>query len=232
MSVTFAPGTWLEELTGNATSSYTDPNGEVAAVPPGAERAAAFPAAVSSTLNFLGNAVYNKGSTTSTYSTNDGFLIYGLPTPTGTLSTTNVSSVMASQTGTGVTPGGWEPNANYSNGTARNAAVNVVTAASFTLNLNTDEANLQVTPTTIYHDQNADGDNAQFIIDGGRSPCGRSAPPPPPPAQTAKTTDPSNVSYGYQNFAASSPGYYNANGKRLLFPNHRHRRSFHRLSLH
>ncbi len=54
-------------------------------------------------------------------------MIYGLPTPTGTINMTNVSSVMGSQTGKPTAPGGLEPNANYSNGVDRNVAVNVVT---------------------------------------------------------------------------------------------------------
>jgi hypothetical protein len=211
MSVTFAPGTWLEELTGNATSTYADPNAEIS------QFVQVQPGGVISggglfTAKFLGNVVYNKGSTTSSYSTNDGFLIYGLPTPTGTLSTAGVSSVMASQTGTGTTPGGWEPNANYSNGTARNTAVNVVTGSSFTLNLDTVEANLQVTPTTIYHDQDADGDNAQFTIDGGAITVAPHGQTSTTPGSNGEITDPTSVSYGYQNFSTSSPGFYNASG--------------------
>ncbi len=211
MSVSFAPGTWLEELTGNATSSYADPNGEIPEFVQ-VQTGGVIPGGGLFTAKFLGNAVYNKGSTTSHYSTNDGFLIYGLPTPTGTLSTTGVSSVMASQTGTGTTPGGWEPNANYSNGTARNTAVNVVTGSMFTLNLNTVEANLQVTPTQIYHDQDADGDNAQFTIDGGAITVASNGQTSTTPGSNGETIDPTSVSYGYQNFASSSPGYYNANG--------------------
>ena len=159
-----------------------------------------------------------KGSTTSSYSTNDGFLIYGLPTPTGSIATSNVASVMASQTGTGTTPGGWEPNANYSNGTERNTAVNVVTASSFVLSLNTVEANLQVSPTQVYHDQDADGDNAQFTIDGGTITVAANGTTSTTPTASQSAgvgqvdTITGDVSYGYQNFANSSPGYYNANG--------------------
>jgi len=214
MSVTFAPGTWLEELTGNATSSYTDPNAEIPQFVQ-VQSGGVIPGGGLFTARFLGNVVYNKGSTTSSYSTDDGFLIYGLPTPTGTLSTTGVSSVMASQTGTGSTPGGWEPNANYSNGTARNTAVNVVTGSSFTLNLNTIEANLQVTPTQVYHDLDADGDNAQFTIDGGSitvAPNGATTATPAV-SQVAAVgevdTIPTDTSYGFQDFTNSAPGYNN-----------------------
>jgi hypothetical protein len=211
MSVTFAPGTWLEELTGNATSSYADPNGEVpqfVQVQSGGQ----IPGGGQVTVKFLGNLVYSKGSTTNSYATNDGFLIYGLPTPTGTMSMTNVASVMGSQTGKSTTPGGWEPNANWSNGVDRNVAVNVVTAASFTISLNTVEANLQVSPTQVYHDQNADGDNAQFSIDGGAVTVAANGVTSTTPGSNGEVTTPGNVSYGYQNFANSSPGYNNANG--------------------
>jgi alpha-amylase len=211
MSVTFAPGTWLEELTGNAASSYSDPNGEISQFLQ-VQTGGVISGGGLLTVRFLGNAVYAKGSTTSTYSTNDGYLIYGLPTPTGTLSVTGVSSVMASQTGTGVAPNGFEPNANYSNGTARNVAVDVVTGSSFTLQLNTTEANLQVTPTTIYHDQDADGDNAQLTIDGGSITVASNGLTSTVAGSNGETTSPTSVSYGYQNFASSSPGYYNANG--------------------
>jgi alpha-amylase len=210
-SVSFAPDTWLEELTGNATSSYADPNGEVAQyiqVAPGGDISGGGQV----TVNFLGNVVYSKGSTTNTYSTDDGFLIYGLPTPTGNLTMTNISSVMASQTGTGITPGGWEPNANYSNGTERNNAVNVVTGSSFTIELNTLEANLQVSPTEVYHDKDADGDNAEFTIDGGSITVAPNGTTSTTPGTNGEDTNPSDVTYGYQDFANSSPGYYNTDG--------------------
>ena len=212
MSVTFAPGTWLEELTGNATSSYADPNGEISEFLQ-VQTGGVISGGGLLTAKFLGNTVYKQGSTTSHYSTNDGFLIYGLPTPTGTLSLNGASSVMASQTGTGTTPGGWEPNANYSNGTERNTAVQVVTGSSFTLSLNTNEANLQVTPTEVYHDQDADGDNAQFTIDGGAITVAANGQTSTTPGSNGEVTTPGNVSYGYQDFATSSPGYYNSNGQ-------------------
>ncbi|HEX4052995.1 MAG TPA: dockerin type I domain-containing protein [Tepidisphaeraceae bacterium] len=211
MSVSFAPGTWLEELTGNATSSYSDPNGEISQFLQ-VQSGGVISGGGLLTARFLGNAVYAKGSNTTVTSTNDGYLIYGLPTPTGNLSMTNVASVMASQTGQSTTPGGWEPNANYSNGVDRNSTVNVVTASSFQLNLSTNAAYLQVTPTTQYYDQAADGDNAQFTIDGGSITVAPTGLTSTTPGSNGEDTNPNDVSYGYQNFASSSPGYYNANG--------------------
>jgi hypothetical protein len=208
--VTFAPGTWLEEMTGNATSSYADPNGDIPQFIQ-VQSGGVIPGGGYVNARFLNNGTYVKGGG-STYATNDGFLIYALPTPTGTLSMTNTASVMASQTGTATTPGGWEPNANYSNGVSRNVAVNVVTASSFTLTLNTNEALLQVTSTSTYHDQDADGDNAQFTIDGGSITVAANGQTSTVPGSNGETTTPGSVSYGYQNFANSSPGYYNASG--------------------
>jgi len=211
MSVTFAPGTWLEELTGNATSSYSDPNGEISQFLQ-VQSGGVISGGGLLSVRFLGNAVYAKGSTTSVTSTNDGYLIYGLPTPTGTLGMTNVASVMGSQTGKSTTPGGWEPNANYSNGIDRNSTVNVVTGSSFQLNLSTNAAYLQVTPTEQYYDQDADGDNAQFTIDGGAVTVAANGQTSTTPGSNGEVITPGNVSYGYQNFASSSPGYTSSNG--------------------
>jgi alpha-amylase len=211
MSVTFAPGTWLQELTGNATSTYSDPNGEISQfvqVQPGG----VISGGGQLTVRFLGNQVYSKGSTTSTYSTNDGYLIYGLPTPTGTVNLTNVASVMGSQAGKSTAPGGFEPNANYSNGVDRNATVNVVTAPSFQLQLSTNAAYLQVTPTTQYYDQNANGDSAYFTIDGGGVTVAADGTTSTTPGSNGELTAPSTPTYGYQPFATSNPGYYSANG--------------------
>ena len=190
--VTFAPGTWLEEETGNATSSYADPNGDIPQFLQ-VQTGGSISGGGYVNARFLNNATYALGGG-STYSTNDGFLIYALPTPTGTLTLAGNSSVMASQTGTGTTPGGWEPNANYSNGTERNAAVQVVTGPTFTLTLNTVEANLQVTSTQVYHDQDADGDNAQFTIDGGAITVAPSGVTSTTPGTNGETTTPGNVS--------------------------------------
>ncbi|HEY1921284.1 MAG TPA: hypothetical protein VGG44_00850, partial [Tepidisphaeraceae bacterium] len=211
MSVTFTPGTWLEELTGNAASSYADPNGEISQFLQ-VQSGGVIPGGGLLSVRFLGNAVYAKGSTTTVTSTNDGYLIYGLPTPTGTLNMTNVASVMGSQTGKSTTPGGWEPNANYSNGVDRNAAVSVVTAPSFTLSLATNAAYLQVSPTQVYYDQAADGNNAQFTIDGGSITVATNGQTSTTPGSNGENTTPNDVSYGYQNFASSSPGFTSANG--------------------
>jgi len=208
--VTFAPGTWLEELTGNATSSYADPNGDI---PEFIQVQSGGSIAGGGFVNarFLNNGTYTLGGG-STYATNDGFLIYGLPTPTGSAKVSNVSSVMASQTGNSTAPGGFEPNANYSNGVDRNTTVDVVTASSFQISLNTNEALLQVTSTTTYHDQDADGDNALFTIDGGTTTVAANGQTSTTPGTNGEFTAPGTVSYGYQAFANSSPGYSNASG--------------------
>jgi alpha-amylase len=215
-AVTFAPGTWLEEMTRNATSSYADPNGiapQFIQVQTGGALQNSGGGQVTAT--FLNNATYAQGSMTSSYQTNDGFLIYALPTPTGTASVSNVSSVMSPQTTTHTAPGSFESSTNYSNGINRNSAVDVIdadTTPSFTLSLNTVEANLQVTPTEMYHDQDADGDNALFTIDGGAITVAAGGVTSTTPGSNGENTTPGKVAYGYQGFANSSPGYYNANG--------------------
>jgi alpha-amylase len=211
-NVGFPAGTWLEEMTGNATSSYSDPNGNI---PEFIQVQNNNTSGGYVNATFLNNATYQKGSTTSSYSTNDGFLIYALPTPTGTAAVSNVASIMAPQTKTYTAPGSFESNSNYSNGINRNASVDVIdadTTPSFTLSLNTVEANLPVTSTQVYHDQDADGDNAQFTIDGGTITVAANGVTSTTPGANGEITTPGNTSYGYQDFASSSPGYFNANG--------------------
>jgi hypothetical protein len=206
-NVHFAPGTWLEEMTGNAQNSYSDPNGDIPKFVQVQDNGSGQGVV---NVRFLRNKTYALGGG-STYATNDGFLIYALPTPTGSLTTGGTSGVIASQTNNTVTvPGNFEPAANYANGTQRNAAINVVTGSSFTLTLNTNEANLQVSPTQVYHDVNADGDNAQFTIDGGAITVAADGTTSTTPGSNGENTTPGNVSYGFQNFAVSNPGYNNA----------------------
>jgi hypothetical protein len=205
-NVHFAPGTWLEEMTGNAQNSYSDPNGDIPKFVQVQDNGSGQGYV---NVRFLRNKTYALGGG-STYATNDGFLIYALPTPTGSLTTGGTSGVIASQTNNAVNvPGNFEPAANYANGTQRNASVNVVTGSSFTLTLNTSEALLNV-PGGPYHDVNADGDSAQFTIDGGGITVAADGTTSTTPGTNGETTTPGNVSYGFQGFASSNPGYNNA----------------------
>ena len=191
----FPAGTYLLEQTGNAGGSYSDPNGDIPKL---------LIVGANGVVNarFLNNATYTKGGG-STYSTGDGDLVYGLPTPQSQngIVVTNVSSVMAGNT---FSTSASNTNQNYQNGTERFANVDVVTAPTFQIQLSTQPAYLL--GNTAYHDFDADGDNALFKVDDGSVILNGDA--------ALDNTTPGTTSYGYQAFrTASTPGYGNiANG--------------------
>jgi glycosidase len=191
IDVTFAPGTRLVELTGNAHGSFADPNGDI----PGllvVNSDSSSPTGASVNVRFLRNSTYAKGGG-STYYTGDGFLVYGLPTPTGSLSLTNVAQVMHNNT-----PSTSDSNIQYENGTVRLSDIDVIKSNTFTLSLHTNITNL----VDGYHDHDADGDQAQVKIDGGVDVTG-----------SGLDTTPSDVTYGYQQFKTTfQPGYSANNG--------------------
>jgi hypothetical protein len=79
----FAPGTILEEYTGNATSTFADPQQNIPEFIQVYANSSS-PTGSSVTVRVPRNVQYNS-STDMTYATGDGYLVYGLPTPTGTL---------------------------------------------------------------------------------------------------------------------------------------------------
>lgn len=189
--VTFAPGTPLVELTGNAASSFADPNGSISpllVVQPGGPLAGSGGGEVNG--RFLRNSAQPTGG--SSYSTGAGYLVYGLPTPTGAMSLSNIAKVIS-----GTTPDAGDQNVAYENGTDVLSNIDVITSGSFEVSLSTTENNIP----GFGHWHDADGDIAQIKIDGGIDVTGGGL-----------ITDPNSASYGYQNFATvNSPGYY-ANG--------------------
>ncbi len=197
----FAPGTILEEYTGNAASTFADAQGNLPQfITVFADSTS--PTGSSVSVRVPRNVQFNTSTSTS-YATGDGYLVYGLPTPTGTPSLTNIASTMAGQTFSTSAS-----NAGQLNGTDRFTSVSVIKASSFQLQLSTNEALLNVTPgQPLVHDQNADGDNAQFTIDGGAITVAANGTTSTTPGSNGETTTPGNVSYGYQNFASSSPGF-------------------------
>ena len=208
----FPVGTILEEYTGNATSTFADPQQNIPEfVQVVADTASGNATGAKVTVRVPRNVQYNT-STSTTYATGDGYLVYGLPTPTGTLSLTNVISTMG-----GKTFSTSASNAGYLNGTDLFTTVSVIKASSFQLQLSTNAAYLNInqnvssTPDLVY-DQDADGNNAQFTIDGGAITVAANGTTSTTPGTNGQTTTPGNVSYGYQNFATSSPGYTSANG--------------------
>jgi hypothetical protein len=190
----FAPGTYLEELTGNAASTFTNPvrldnsrdipqilqvdaNGNV-------------------NVRFLRNSTLDNNN--NSYFTGDGYLIYGLPSPRGQLSLSNVAFIIQgttpTQTGNLTTDG-------YNNATTVLSNVDVVRSNTFTITLNTQARMLLGS----IHDHNADGDNALFKMDGGIALNGHA---------NVDFVDPNSpANYGFEQFTTSSnPGYFSVDG--------------------
>lgn len=140
VQTSFSPGTRLVELTGNATDPTVDPTNQV--------------------FDYV--VVKNDGTIdirvprnrTGSTEHGKGYVIYGLATPQGTLSIENKAFTIAGETATPAT-----------NATARLSAIDVVTADSFTLALDTQNVFIGG-----ILDADAGGDNALFNFnDGNRS---------------------------------------------------------------
>jgi hypothetical protein len=194
IDVTFAPGTPLIELTGNAHSPISDPQGNIPQLVI-VNADASSPTGASVNVRFLRNSATDQAN--QTHFTGNGYLIYGLASPQGQLSLSNVSSVMAGQTPNAAT----STNLPYDNGTMRLTDVSVIKANSLQVTLNTNAVNL----LGVYRDKPADGDNALIKLDGGVDINGNGH---------VDFTDPNNsVTYGFENITGvHSPGYFNANG--------------------
>jgi len=175
----FASGTPLIELTGNASNVIVDPFND-------------FPELVVVGANGFVNlrVPRNKAPGAGGATHNRGYFIYGLATPQGTLSLSNVSQTIAGETPTAAT-----------NGTARLSSLDVITADSFNVTLQTNA----VTLLGIQRDRPADGDRALLRINGGIDLNGTG---------TVDFVDTNSTSYGFENFTTlNSPGYNNTDGK-------------------
>ena len=192
IDVTFAAGTPLIEQTGNAHGSVADPLGNIPQLLI-VNADSGSPTGASVNARFLRNSAVNSAGT-SVY-TGDGYLIYTIPTPSGTMSLTNVASTFG-----GVIPNTSDSNIAYENGTDVASTINVVKTSTFQVQLNTVAANL----LGYYRYQDADGDNAIIKVDGGIDVSNTNG----------LFTDPTNaVTYGFEPFVTtSSPGYYAASG--------------------
>jgi glycosidase len=187
----FAQDTILVELTGNADDGTVDPAST--AKPYGEIR---------QTLRVNGSKQINL-TIPSNEGHGRGYVIYGVATPQGTLSLTNVASTLQ-----GATPSA------ANNGTDRLADVDVITADSFNVQLNTTPVSLQdpdlpstgplANPLATIRDVHADGDAALLKIDGGINVNGNSA---------VDHVTPGSVVYGFEEFTdVRSPGYLWENG--------------------
>jgi glycosidase len=119
-----------------------------------------------------------------------GYVIYGVAGPQGALSLSGVASTLVGATPSAAT-----------NGTARLADMDVIHGNTFGVRLDTMPVSLADpdNPGMFVRDFDADGDAARIRIDGGMNL--NSLP-------GVDVTDPSNVSYGFEQFTGTnSPGF-------------------------
>ncbi len=172
----FAAGTVLVELTGNATNATIDPNNDIR-----------------DTLRVDANGKVTMRvprNKTGSLEHGMGYVIYGVAPPQGTLSLTNVASVLEGGTPTQAT-----------NGTTRLADIDVITANSFKVQLATTPVTLPAPfgEATPYRDFEADGDQAVLRIDGGMNLNNLPG---------IDRTNPADISYAFEDFTdVRTPGY-------------------------
>ncbi len=157
----FAPGTRLIELSGNAEDATVDPNDDVPSV-----------VRVRSNGQVPVRVPRNAGH-------GNGYVIYGLPTPVGTMTIEGAAGTIAGGTPTEAT-----------NGTTRLADYTVVTADSVVVALDTQP----VTLADGYRDFAADGDNALLKVNAGLDVNGNGV-------VDNVTPTPGSVAYGFETFA-------------------------------
>jgi hypothetical protein len=140
VGTSFAPGTVLVELTGNAADATVDSGGVI-------PEAVRVDASGNIPVSIPGNAGHGRG-----------YVIYGLPTPEGTLSIDGASGQLA----------GANPSANNF-GTARLEDIDIITGDTFSVRLNTTPVTLPPPAGELdaVRDVHADGDTAVLRIDGG-----------------------------------------------------------------
>ena len=168
----FAPGSVLVELTGNAAEPNVDPGGNIP-----------------DTVEVNGSGQIDL-SIPSNGSHGRGYVVYGLATPQGSLSLTNVASVLSGGVPT-------DPN----NGTVRQGDIKVIRTDSFDVQLTTNPVSLlnPVDPNTTVRDVHADGDTALIRIDEGMDLNNLAGFDNPTPG---------DVAYGFEEFTDTRvPGY-------------------------
>lgn len=178
VQTSFAPGTPLLELTGNAADPVVDPFGD-------------FPELLlvnaDGTVNL--RVPRNRAPGANGVEHGRGYFVYGPAGPQGTLNLTDVSHTITGETPTGAT-----------NGTARLSEIDVISANSFQVGLDTQAVNL----LGFFRDQSADGDNALLRIDAGFDANGNGR---------VDYVSPGSVSYGFEEFTTvHTPGYFTADG--------------------
>ncbi len=167
----FDPGTILVELTGNAADPIVDPGGVI-------PETIKVDALQQIDISIPANSTHGRG-----------YVIYGVATPQGSLSLTNVASTLA-----GATPSAGN------NGTARLGDIDVITANSFDVQLTTNPVSL-IDPDTLLpvRDFHADGDTSVLRIDEGMDLNN---------VVGIDNTTPGDVGYGFEDFTDTRvPGY-------------------------
>lgn len=139
ISTDFKPGTYLVELTGNASNPSIDPNDDL-------------PQVVQVQANGTVNVRIPRNVAPNGNVHNSGYLVYGPQAPQGKLSLYGISQVIPAQVPTPDT-----------NGAARLTDVQVVTGDTLGFQLKTNAVNLLGS----IRDRDADGDSAVYKIDGG-----------------------------------------------------------------
>ena len=192
VQTSFAPGTPLVELTGNADNSFIDPNDDLPSV---VTVGAGGQVTVRSPRNL--STVAGTGQVNEHRS---GYLIYGVARPEGELLLTDASGQEITDAIAGSTPtagqgGPGGPSDNFFNGTTRLADITVVTEDSFKLRIETDAVTL---PGGV-RDVDADGDAALFRINGGIDANGNGV---------VDNVTPGDVAYAFESFTdVNAPGF-------------------------
>ncbi|MFP6604198.1 MAG: Ig-like domain-containing protein, partial [Pirellulaceae bacterium] len=178
--VGFAPGTYLVELTGNASDAARDPMDDISEV------IQVFDDGGVSKVNVR----FPRNTNATGDWTGSGYVIYGLPTPQAPdgLELLNVNSVMA---------GDGSPTNDYENGVQRQSDIHVVTGDALNVRLKTVEVNLLGS----LRDEWADGDNALLKLDGGRA---INTLNPNSSASGVDFVQPGSVTYGFERFEQKS----------------------------
>jgi len=169
---------YLVELTGNAAAS----NGLL-------------PQVLQVNQDGTVNVTFPNNTNTAGQFTGQGYLIYGPPTPIGTMTVTNAVGEIP-----GTTPAASDPNIVADNGADTITNVAVVKSSQFNIQLQTEPVYLLGNKNL--YDPNAGGNNAIFKINSGLSING----------QAYVSTTPNSIGYGYLEFQNASPLVGGGNG--------------------
>lgn len=197
IQTSFAPGTHLIEMTGNAESDVVDPFNDIPEL---------LTVKPDGTVDL--RVIRNRAPGPNGEEHGNGYLIYGVAAPQGQLRLTDLAGADLTDVMAGSTPepgdGGVNgPSDNVLNGTTRLTDITVVQDEQIKLRIETNAVNLLGT----IRDRHADGDFAQFRIDDGRDKDGN---------VIADSTNPGDVTYGFSNFTETNmPGFFQASGDGL-----------------